>query len=267
MLAQVPTDYEACGDCGFDHDYESAEAARWHNDNPGSYGVQVIRGDYREVTRRWPSDSVPLVVTDPPYGEITKEPWDVAAYDTLQEHLERLLRPGGTAYVWGGIGKPGNRPFFTWLSRLEQNGVLTLYDVITWKKRRAYGKSDAYLFTREECAMLAKGSKPSTFHVPLLNEKRGYAGFNAKYPAKSEFLRRSNVWADITELFKGKIHPTEKPSSLAEVMIATSSNPNDSVVDLFAGSGSTGVAARKLWRRVVLVEKSDCPMHVGMVTG
>jgi DNA modification methylase len=223
--------------------------------------VKIIRGDYTDVTPTWKSSSVPLIITDPPYGGILKEAWDVATYDALQEVIERLLIPGGTAYVWGGIGKPGNRPFFTWLSQLEQRGILTLYDVITWKKRRAYGKSNAYLFTREECAMLTKGAKPATFHIPLLDEKRGYAGYNPKYPAKSEFLRRSNVWADITELFKGKIHPAEKPSALAEVMISTSSNPGDLVVDLMAGSGSTGVAARKLGRRAILIEKSDCPMH------
>lgn len=109
--------------------------------------------------------------------------------------------------------------------------------------------------------MLVKGEKPKTFNIPLLDEKRGYAGYNADYPAKSEFLRRTNVWTDVTELFKGKIHPAEKPSRLAEIMIETSSNPDDLVVDFFAGSGSTGVAAQKLNRRCILIEQSDCPMH------
>jgi len=109
--------------------------------------------------------------------------------------------------------------------------------------------------------MLVKGPKPKTFHIPLLDEKRGYAGFNAAYPAKSEYLRRTNVWTDVTELFKGKIHPAEKPSRLAEIMIKTSSNPGDTVVDFFAGSGSTGVAAMKLGRKALLIEKSNCKMH------
>jgi hypothetical protein len=30
-----PADYEACGYCGFDHDYEPAQAHKWHTDNPG----------------------------------------------------------------------------------------------------------------------------------------------------------------------------------------------------------------------------------------
>ena len=163
--------------------------------------------------------------------------------------------------MWGGIGKPGNRIFFDWLSRLEEQSSLTIWDVITWSKKRAYGTPNRLLFTREECAMLVKGDKPSTFNVPLLAEERGYAGFNPAYPAKSKFKRRTNVWTDVTELFRGKIHDAEKPPRLAEIMIEMSSNPGDLVLDMFAGSGSTGLAAYALGRYCVLVEKSDCPMH------
>jgi DNA modification methylase len=131
------------------------------------------------------------------------------------------------------------------LSRAEQ--------LLTWRKKRAYGKSDAYLFTREECVMLVKGGlpkgKPKTFNIPLLAEERDYPGYSKKYPAKSKYLRRTNVWNDVTELLKGKIHPAEKPSRLAEIMIETSSRPGDLIVDLFAGSDSTGLAAEKLGRR------------------
>lgn len=179
--------------------------------------------------------------------------------------IERILKPGGTAFIWGGVGKPNNRIFFEWLSKLETEiPTLQIWDVITWSKKRAYGRPDRLLFTREECAMIVKGDKPATFNVPLLETKRGYAGYNPKYPAKSEFLRRTNVWTDVSEIFRGKIHPTEKPSRLAEIAIEMSSNPGDLVVDMFAGSGSTAVAAIKLGRRCLLVEQSDCPMHKGI---
>lgn len=29
----LPTDYEACGSCGYDHDYEYEEASKWHTEN------------------------------------------------------------------------------------------------------------------------------------------------------------------------------------------------------------------------------------------
>lgn len=36
-LTRLPDDYESCGDCGFDHSYESEHAAQWHTEHPGSY--------------------------------------------------------------------------------------------------------------------------------------------------------------------------------------------------------------------------------------
>lgn len=229
--------------------------------------VLVVRADcFSWVRDNLEMGTVPLIVTDPPYGGILKHEWDkrwaMADYWQLTELIRDLLMPGGTAYVWGGIGKPGNRLFFQWLGELEQRmpGLL-IWDVITWSKRRAYGTTHRYLFTREECVMLVKGGKPATFNVPLLEEKRGYAGFNKDYPAKSEFKRVTNVWTDITELFRGKIHDAEKPAALAKRMISTSSNPGDLVLDLFAGSGSTGLAAYELERECILIERSNCQMH------
>lgn len=229
--------------------------------------MTVIRGNcFTEAPRIHPNESIPLIITDPPYGNIVNtkwdKEWDIDDQWKLTDLIATLLIPGGTAYVWGGIGKPKNRIFFQWLSLLEKiHSDLILWDVITWSKKRAYGTDKRYLFTREECAMITKG-KPLIFNIPLLDEKRGYDGYNPDYPAKSEYKRRTNVWTDITELFKNKIHPCEKPSILAEIMIKTSSNVGDEVVDFFAGSGSTGVAAKKLKRNYTLYEISNCEMRI-----
>jgi len=223
--------------------------------------VKVVRGDCFELAGKL-RGMVDLIVCDPPYGEILDEPWDHECYGRLGKLVEELLVTRGTAYVWGGVGTHKNRPFFKWLSGVEDGTTLRLHNLITWGKKRAYGTAANYLFTREECAMLVKGEKPKTFNVPLLDVLRGYAGYNKNYPAKSEFKRRTNVWTDVTEILRGKIHQAEKPSKLAEIMIRASSGPGDLVVDLFAGSGSTGVAALAVGgRRCVLYEKSDCAMH------
>jgi hypothetical protein len=36
-VADLPEDYEPCGDCGYDHDYEYEQAHSWHTKNHGSY--------------------------------------------------------------------------------------------------------------------------------------------------------------------------------------------------------------------------------------
>ena len=50
-------------------------------------------------------------------------------------------------------------------------------------------------------------------------------------------------------------HQTEKPVELFEYLIQTYSNECDSILDPFAGSGTTGVAAINANRYPILIEK------------
>ena len=50
-------------------------------------------------------------------------------------------------------------------------------------------------------------------------------------------------------------HPTQKPVELYEYLIRTYTNPGETVLDIAAGSGTTGVAARNTGRRAILIEQ------------
>ena len=210
---------------------------------------------------------VALVATDPPYGNIVDEAWDrtdLSDTDFAAEMVEwtqkwaSILAQGGAFYVWGGLGLRGFRPFFKYLTMAESPNF-QLANMITWSKKRAYGVQNNYLYTREELAYFVKGNakKPRCFNIPLLETKRGYSGYNAKYPAKSEFYRRTNVWTDVTEIFRGKLHPTQKPERVVEIPIEVSTNAGDWVVDPFSGAGTTAFAARKLDRKFVVIEREE----------
>lgn len=70
-------------------------------------------------------------------------------------------------------------------------------------------------------------------------------------------VRRSGV-IHIPQLRPGDlIHPHQKPSALLELLIKHSTNKGDFIVDPFAGSGSTVVAARKLDRSAVGIEYDE----------
>lgn len=51
-----------------------------------------------------------------------------------------------------------------------------------------------------------------------------------------------------------KSHPTEKPVNLMKSYIEDSTEPGDTVLDLFMGSGATGVAAQELGRSFIGIE-------------
>src|SRR5690606_11300637 len=51
-------------------------------------------------------------------------------------------------------------------------------------------------------------------------------------------------------------YPTQKPEGILRRIIAASSAPGDPVLDLFAGSGTTGAVARSLGRRFLLVDEN-----------
>jgi DNA modification methylase len=217
--------------------------------------------------------ALPLIIADPPYGNVlsrARAPWDRFA-GTQREFADALvafvrayapmLVEGGALYVWGGYGRPGFRPFFDFLARVETDAPeVRLANLITWAKRRAYGVQHNYLSTREELAYFVRADderKPARFAVPYLEATRGYAGFNAKYPARSEHYRRTNVWSDVTELFRGKVHEAQKPMRVYEIPIEVHTVEGDTVLDPFAGSMTLAHAARRLGRRWVCVESDE----------
>ena len=68
--------------------------------------------------------------------------------------------------------------------------------------------------------------------------------------------KHNNVWHS-NEHNSGRNHPTQKPIDLMERIIKTSSNQGDTVLDLFMGSGSTGVACVNTDRNFIGMELDD----------
>lgn len=214
-----------------------------------------------------PPGSVDLVFADPPYG-IGKGVWD--RFGSLGEYVawsrrwisaaRAALSPEGTLYVMG---------FSEILAHVlaavsaEWAGARWL----VWHYRNKANLRDDWGRSHESAIHLRK-SEDFTFNVDPVRVP--YNGHTTKYPARrqadtSQYGGGGREWSphplgakprDVIEvpvLANGTAekteHPTQKPLELVRRFVLASSNPGDLVVDPFAGSGTTAVAAEALGRR------------------
>lgn len=270
--------------------------------------AKIIKGNIEAPGGSPEKCRLALTLTDPPFGNIVPDHWDkVESSDAAfaqwmvdwTNKISLMSLERSALYVFGGIGTPNFRPFYRYIVEAEIQTPYKLANHITWSKKRGYGIQHNYLFTREELAYLHLGDdirKPRVFNVPLLDAKRGYAGYDKNHPAKSEFFRRtsvwrdivahvlkegaykagrvdvgqvlldsiaenyrSDVWEDITEILRGKLHTAQKPERLMEIPIEVHTHPGEWVFDPFAGSGTTALAAMKLGRSFIVMERDPVP--------
>ena len=83
---------------------------------------------------------------------------------------------------------------------------------------------------------------PDLEYIVLIRESKTYFSQNEDFDNYRKFYLKS---------CKQGIHPAEKPAALLERFIKISSRPNDLILDCFAGSGSTLIAAQKLKRNFI----------------
>lgn len=67
----------------------------------------------------------------------------------------------------------------------------------------------------------------------------------------------TDIWRDIDFYKEKRVHPTQKPLKLIKRLLLASSNEGDLVVDPFAGSGSTAIAAIQLNRNYITIDSDE----------
>lgn len=194
-------------------------------------GVTLYLGDCRDVLPTLARDSADLMVTDPPYGvgyvsNMRHESWGRIAGDddarwvpeALSAACKRVLRKHRHAYVFGPVD----------LLPPEMAAKATLI----------WDKSDGGLGTGDLSIPWANTHEHITFAMTALGavEQRSVGKGAAR-------LRNGSVLRYAKRAGTGGRHPTEKPVDLLCRFIESSSLLGETVLDPFAGSGSTLVAA------------------------
>ena len=234
---------------------------------------KTVCGDTFEILDMLPRNFVDLLIVDPPYnmdkefgtGKF-KKMTDEDYYDYTESWVKKvlpLLKENASVYVC-----------CDWNSSMVIAQVLKKYlyiqNRITWQREKGRGalsnwkngmediwfatKSKKYTFNIEDVKVRRKVIAPyKKDGKPKDWEETENGNFRNTYP--------SNFWDDISipywSMPENTAHPTQKPEKLLAKMILASSNKGDVVLDPFLGSGSTSVAAKKLGRAYVGIEKNE----------
>jgi len=134
-------------------------------------------------------------------------------------NTSRVLKPGGSFYIWGGYANLGNYP-----PALKASGMY-FAQAIVWDKQHPVLTRKDFLGAYELCFYGWKEGAGHHFYGPN---------------------NVQDLW-HVKKVTQSKmVHLTEKPVELAVRAMQCSSKVGDSVLDLFGGSGSTLIGAERV---------------------
>lgn len=227
--------------------------------------IDLRQGDCLEVMKDIPDGSVDMVLTDMPYGT-TACKWDtVVDLDALWAEIKRITKPNAAIVMTAA------QPF---TSVLGYSNIKDLKYSWQWVKSRATGHLNAKKMPMKNLEdILVFYSRPPTYNpqgiiacdIQQHNSKSHSLRGKETEPTsvvtggiefKSYKQSATNYPRQTIEIPSegSTVHPTQKPVALMEYLIKTYTNEQDVVIDMFMGSGSTGVAALKNNRRFIGIE-------------
>jgi site-specific DNA-methyltransferase (adenine-specific) len=254
-----------------------------------SSNCNIFYGDCREILKSF-SEQVDLIITSPPYADARRNHYDSISPDkykewflTFHETFYSVLKPNGS-FILNIKDKvvDGVRHRYVWdtLLALSELGWYSIDDYIWHKTNPMPGfwptrLSDGW----EYCFHLSKSKKPYFDRYAVMkpignwvntrlkklndNDKSRHnsandSGFGrdiSKWVGKDK-VSPSNVLS-LALVGKNKGHPAVFPVDLPMFFIKLLCPANGLVLDPFAGSGTTGVAALLLERNSILIDNNE----------
>mgnify|MGYP001120191928 CR=1 FL=1 len=233
---------------------------------------KIILQDSLKAMNYLPEACVDLMIADPPYN-LTKNfagtTFKEMALKEYQKWLDRwlkktvrILKPNASIYICSD-----------WKTSIAIPEIAGKYFVlqnrISWEREKGRGSKNNWKNCLEDIWFFTK-SDTYTFNLdavkiqrPVIAPYRDEKGLPKDWidegKSKFRYTHPSNIWTDISIPFwsmpENTPHPTQKPEKLIAKLILASSNEGDVVFDPFLGSGTTAVAAKKLGRRYIGIER------------
>jgi len=221
----------------------------------GDMTCTILPGDCLESLQTLERESVDLVVTDPPYnigidygyGPDSDRRRD---YDLWCERwigwCYRALKPHGSLWIISG------QEYGAFIDIAIQNAGMTVRNRITWHEtfgvycQKKFGRCSRPIY------YAVKNQKRFTFNseaVTIPSARQAKYGDKRANPAgkiMGDVWQVNRVCGTFRERVAGV--PTQLPEELVERIIGVSSNPGDTILDPFAGSGTTLAVAARMGR-------------------
>ena len=232
---------------------------------------ELWQGDCLELMKDIPDKSVDCIITDLPYGVLNKankgSKWDsVIPFDDLWNQYKRIIKDNGAIVLFGS-------GMFT-ANLMKSNEKMWRYNLVWKKGERTSGFLNANrqpLRNHEDICVFYKkqptynpqfetGFKPTHKRGKISGELGKGAETNNCY---GKFTTMENRDYGDKRFPKSvlnfdrehpPIHNTQKPVALCEWLIKTYTNEGDLILDSCMGSGTCGVAAKKLGRKFIGIE-------------
>ena len=218
----------------------------------------IILGDCLQELPKIESNSIDLIITDPPYL-ISRDSNFKQISDSTSKEMSTKYNISIDFGDWDKVELDFNYLFKEWFRILKKGGTLIVfYDV--WKSNEIKEAANIVGFKQPRVCAWTK-----TNPVPI-NSKTNYLSNATEYfftfvkGGKPTFNSVYDNGFYKFPICRGKErlqHPTQKPLSLISQLIEKHSNSGDLVLDNFAGTGTVGEACVKLGRDYILIEKEE----------
>ena len=223
--------------------------------------------DVIEYLNKLENNSIDLAIIDPPYN-LDIDYWD--NFSSFEEFLNftntylnlvyEKLKETGSLYIFNTAY---NSVFIFDILKNKLN--MNYLNWIIWYKKDGFSACSKKYVNNQETILFFTKSKNYTFNcndirIPYAStdrinaaQKNGILKNGKRWFPNPNGKLCTDVWEFPSVRLSNKVngktvkqkHPTPKPELLIERMIKASSNKGDLVLDLFSGTGTTAVVAKK----------------------